>query len=135
MSPQRNKTVNWCFPSISNKKVMKNKKFWKTVKLFVAQHKWHFSSWISSFFVQWREILPTRVDHFKELVSMVYLNFFRSYLSQKMEFSVNDFFSKFEQIRRKLWISSNSLKTSYFASKLNIFNRKHHILYSICFQF
>ena len=34
---------------------------------------------------------------------MVYLNFFRSYFSQKMEFSVNDFFSKFEQIRRKLF--------------------------------
>ena len=32
--------------------------------------------------------------------------------AQKMEFSIKDFFSKYDQIRRKLWIWSQLLKKS-----------------------
>ena len=35
-----------------------------------------------------------------------------SFIAQKMKFSFKDFFSKCDQIRRKLWIWSHSLKKS-----------------------
>ena len=35
-----------------------------------------------------------------------------SFIAQKMKFSIKDFFSKCEQIRRKLWVWSHLLKKS-----------------------
>ena len=54
--------------------------------------------------------LITRLD-FQTRLSACHLNSFRiSNTEQKMKFSIKDFFSKYDQIGRKLRISSHLLK-------------------------
>ena len=54
--------------------------------------------------------LATTEWYFKEDLSSFYLRTFHIPLHKKWRFSLKDFFSKCDQIRRKLWIWSHLLK-------------------------
>ena len=49
---------------------------------------------------------------YKKLEKKIYSYHFSSHTAQKMEFSITDFFSKFDEIRRELRIWSHLLKKS-----------------------
>ena len=66
-----------------------------------------------------------------------FVNFFAAFIAQKMKFSVNNFFSKYDQIRKKLRILSHLMKKSLienfiFCAVFFVPKSTHKNIYCLC---
>ena len=72
--------------------------FWISNSYYITRHRLHSSLLIN--------IGYCGTSHFSYMLQVM------SHTAQKMKFSIKNFFSKFDQLRRKLWIWSHLLKKS-----------------------
>ena len=76
-------------------------------------------------------IIKLRAKNHVIIMVLLRIRMFATITAQKRKFSIKDFFSKCDQIRRKLWIWSHLLKKSLMENF--IFRAAHNTKFNSCY--